>query len=149
MNDLNLIARRHRLSENSVRNVSSANYSALSELTRAELLKEALFDAEVSPAEIDNDRLREEVRWRRAAILREPGYAALAKLLAAVSDEDTLDTLTQGDLSPAQLIEKTDEFILSLTTKRLSRIPDLENHEHRIAKLEATLFSDHPLASDL
>ena len=113
----------------------------LQHLTRAELLAEAYYDPKSLGANaldsLDDDRLREEVRWRRATLLREPALAALARLLSKVSPH-TVESLSQGDLRPDQLIEKANRFVSGQDGVKVLKIPDrVDDHERRLNNLES------------
>jgi hypothetical protein len=114
----------------------------LGDLSRDELLREALFDPASSAAEgedaLDDDRLRQEVRWRRTAALREPAFAALARLLSKVSS-NTLESLSKGDISAEQLIEKANSFVSGQGGVKILKLPDrVEDHERRLNNLESS-----------
>lgn len=109
----------------------------LADLNRDELLREALYEPGAE-APADDDRLRQEVRWRRAAALREPAFAALARLFSKVSPH-SFETLSQGDFSPAQLIDEANAFVSGRDGVKVLKIPDrVEDHERRLNNLESS-----------
>ncbi len=113
----------------------------LGDLSRDELLLEAFYDpADPSaPGEeaVGTDRLREEVRWRRAVLLREPALTALARLLSKVSSH-TFEHLTQGEINADQLIEKANGFMSGQNGVKVLKLPDrVEDLERRLRNLES------------
>jgi hypothetical protein len=111
-------------------------------LSREELLREALYDssspAATGPDALDDDHLRKEVRWRRATTLREPAYTALARLLSKVQP-CTFESLSQGDISPEQLIDSANAFASGQNGVKVLKIPDrVDDHERRLNNLEAS-----------
>jgi hypothetical protein len=148
MNEFSLAARRHETAvlkdteSSAITDPPKApDFRVLSELRRDELLAEVNYNPASSSANdlnsLNDDRLREEVRWRRANLLREPALMAVASLLSKVSP-DSFESLSQGEISPAQLIEKANGFSSGQDGTKVLKLPDrVEDHERRLNNLEA------------